>query len=280
MPNMRIHTKRMSDNNINTQENTMVKNRFFLPTSVWNLNKTKKLCELVNDTYNRDVDPNKSLSELNPDVIKQCLWLYSKENDKVLDPFLNRGTTPIMSAYFGRIGYGNDIVPMYVDQVNKQVKYLIDTKEEWAKNIHINCGDARNIVDITRNKFNIDKFDYIITSPPFWIIEPYESVNGQMSDIQNYNEFLKEYGLVIEKLYEILRSGCYCTYIINDFVKEKEFYDFTGDTKAIFKRVGFKQHDIVINVIRSPFIIRAGLAFNNEHRTIKYHEYILTFRKE
>lgn len=263
-----------------TTENNLVKDVYkFRPISVWDCDKPRNLCELVNDTKNRDVDPNKSLSELNPEVIRRCLMIWSKPNENVLDPFLNRGSTPIMSAYFGRNGYANDIVPLYVKEVQTQIDNLILKKNKWAENIHINNGDARDIIDITRKKFGIERFDYIITSPPFWTIEPYESVDGQMSDIQDYNQFLKSYEEVISKLYEILKPQRFCTYIVNDFVKEKEWYDFSGDTKNIFKRNGFKIHDITVNVIRSPFIIRSGLAFHNEKRMIKYHEYILTFRR-
>jgi DNA modification methylase len=273
-----IYKNLFGEENKDIEENNLVKDNFFMPISVWDIDKNPKLCELVNDTEYRDVDPNKALSELNPELVLRCLSVWSKKGDRVLDPFLNRGTTPIMSAYYGRIGYGNDIVPKYVDHVQKQVNVLKE-KYTWANNIFINNGNARDIIEIAKNNFNVEKFDYIITSPPFWDIEPYESVKGQLSDIQDYENFLIEYNYIIEQLYEILKPKSFITYIVNDFVKNKDFYDFSGDTKRSFKNAGFKLHDVIINYLRSPFIIRAGLAFNNEKRMIKCHEYIITARK-
>jgi DNA modification methylase len=267
-------------NEITEENKNLVKN--ILGTtleSVWNLNKPKYLCELVNDNFNRDRDPNKKFSELNPEVIRKCMLIWSDENDVVLDPFLNRGTTPIISAYCGRKGYANDVVPTYVNQVLKQKDELLSKKYSWAENIHINNGDARDIINIVRKNFKMENVDYIITSPPFWNVEPYESVEGQMADIETYDEFLKDYDFIISQLYEILNGDSFVTYIVNDFRKEKEFYDFSGDTIALFKKNGFKLHDKVINYLRSPFNMRMGKAYDYERATIKAHEFILTFRK-
>lgn len=251
-----------------------------IPYSVWNLTKSKDLMKLVNDTRpSRKTNDGETLSELNPDTIRRALKIWSEPKDKVLDPFLNRGTTPIISACMGRVGLGNDVVPKYVKEVKKQKENLLE-KYNWAKNIFVACSDARNIVETVKNDFNLDRVDYIITSPPFWNIEKYVSIEGQMSDMDDYKRFLKDYGYIIKELYKIIKPDKFVTYIVNDFRRNKKYYWFSGDTIQKFLEAGFEIHDIVINVVRTPHISGVGDAINKYKRTLKYHEYVLTFVKK
>ena len=251
----------------------------YIPYSVWNLTKDQKLMKLVNDAGDiRYTDEGDALSELNPSTVKRCLDIWSKKGDLVLDPFLNRGSTSILSAYFGRIGYGNDIVPEYVRSVINQREYL-KKLYKWAENIHISLGDARDIDRILETIFKIKEVDYIITSPPFWNVEKYLSTDGQMSDISDYEYFLKEYEWIIIKLYKILKIEKFVTFIVNDFRRGGKYFWFSGDTIQIFLRNGFELHDIVINVVRTPHVSGVGDAVLVQKRTLKYHEYVLTFKK-
>jgi len=247
--------------------------------SVWNLTKSKNLMGLVNDkSENRYTEEGDTLSELNPDTVKRCIEIWSDKGDLVLDPFLNRGTTPIMSAYLGRIGLGNDVVQEYVDEVLQQKERLLE-KNSWAKNIHISCGDARKIDKIIKEEFVIDKVEYVISSPPFWNVEKYVSAEGQISDISDYNEFLRDYEVIVKKLYDIIKPDKFATFIVNDFRRNGKYIWFSGDTIKIFLKCGFELHDIVINVVRTPHISGIGDAIMKRKQTLKYHEYVLTFKR-
>ena len=258
-----------------------VKDTFgFIPYSVWNFTKSKKLMELVGDNKKgRVADAGNTLSELNPDTVLNSIKLWSDKGDVVLDPFLNRGTTPILSSFLGRIGLGNDVVKQYVEEVLLQKSNLIKRKHNWAKNIHINCGDARDIVNTVKNKFGYKRIDYAISSPPFWDVEKYVSVEGQMSDIEDYNKFLEDYEYIIGELYKILEPDKFVTYIVNDFRRDGKYIWFSGDTIKCFMNKGFDLWDFVINVVRTPHISGIGNAVMKQKRTLKYHEYVLTFKK-
>lgn len=47
-----------------------------------------------------------------PQLPQYFIEKYSKKNDKILDPFMGRGTTIIQTALHGRIAYGSDINPL------------------------------------------------------------------------------------------------------------------------------------------------------------------------
>lgn len=253
----------------------------WLPKSVWDITKSRTLAEIVKDDSAeryRDGNDKHPLSEFNPDVAKRCLQIWSEKGDKVLDPFMNRGTTSIMAAYFDRIGYANEIVKSYFENVMDRKLDLIEQGNEWANNIHLNLGNAELIDTIAETVWDI-KFDYIYTSPPYWNIEKYESVDGQLSDVKHYDDFIVKYTAIIKGLYNILKPGKFITYVVNDFRKNGKFYWFSGDTITSFQLAGFELHDIVINVIRTPYVSGVEAAVKKFKRTVKYHEYILTFKK-
>jgi len=260
-----------------------IKDRYgYIPKSVWDITKSRELMDIVNDKSKeryRDGSGSKPLSEFNPDVAKRCLQIWSKKGDKVLDPFMNRGTTSIMAAYFGRIGYANELVESYYENVVDRKMELIANDEEWAENIHLNNGDACYIWSITQD-WGIEEFDYIYTSPPYWNVEKYESANGQLSDISEYEAFLEVYGNIIGQLHRVLKTGGYCTFVVNDFRRKGEYVWFSGDTITLFQQNGFKLHDFVINVVRTPHVSGIDAAIRKQQRTLKYHEYVITFKKD
>lgn len=52
--------------------------------------------------------------------------LFTQPNDTVLDPFMGSGTTVIMALEMGRKAIGIDIVPEYVEMVEKEVSVFQD----------------------------------------------------------------------------------------------------------------------------------------------------------
>jgi len=254
----------------------------WLPKSVWDITKSKELKDLVRDNSMeryRDGNGKQPLSEFNPDVAMRCLQIWSEKCDYVLDPFMNRGTTSIIAAYYGRYGYANEIVKSYYDGVKERVNTLIEEGKEWAEDVFLNHGDARDIVKIADKEWGVLQFDYIYTSPPYWNVEKYESTNGQLSDMDDYALFIEEYTKIMEQLYHVLKPQKYMTLVVNDFRRNGEFIWFSGDTIMACQRVGFELHDIVINVIRTPYVSGVEKAVEKFKRTIKYHEYVLTFKK-
>ena len=54
------------------------------------------------------------------ELVYRLIKMYSYEGDIVLDPFLGSGTTLIASESTGRVCYGTEIAPQYVDVIVKR----------------------------------------------------------------------------------------------------------------------------------------------------------------
>ena len=105
-------------------------------------------------------------------------------------------------------------------------------------------------------------------------------VDGQLSDVGTYDEFLEWYGEAIEQHFRILKPNGFAIAVVNDFRKNDTFYNFHGDTIELCKKAGFIQHDIIINTLNGQAMQAIG-SFEKLGLKImpKCHEYVLVFRK-
>lgn len=77
-----------------------------------------------------------------PSLARYFIWKFSRQGDKVLDPFSGKGTTPLEACIMGRIGLGNDIAPEAYVLTHSKVrpvplptikKYLVFLKRKISK---------------------------------------------------------------------------------------------------------------------------------------------------
>jgi DNA modification methylase len=121
--------------------------------------------------------------------------------------------------------------------------------------------------------------DMIITCPPYFNIEKYESVDGQLTDIKIYKNFLDIYKTILEKSANILKPGCFFAIVVANFRIDGELYDFCSDTKDILKKHLTYHDEIILEMSpakRHPLYTQAITNLN----CLKTHEYCLVFRKE
>lgn len=282
----------------------VVKKYGFFPYSVWRVQNDSELAKLVDDkiaegTYNADkrlVDKvkskhkgyasklNEGLSKFNPAVAYRIIKYWSDPGDVVLDSFSNRGVIAIVAAHLGRKGRIYEIVPSYHAQV---VKVMNDIKKNANKSLfkkeydmEAYLGDAREC------KYTEDNsVDLWCSSPPFWNIEKYESVDGQLSDIETYRDFLKQYYKAMKQIYRVLKPGKFAVFVVNDFRRSPapgeptKLIRFSKDTENLMTKAGFELWDMVINFLYStPSVIGINKCAEMK-RTLKSHEYILIFKK-
>ena len=276
----------------------------FIPKSVWNVKKSQQLVGYVNDMIGQSSFKDKGkdgkkgetkLSLFNPDVVMRIIKYYTKENDIVVAPYGSRGVIGIIAYLCGRHSYSCDIVPKYLEQIKlsqelikKQVNDYDTVCESFLCNaVTSKVTGLRTVTDLgwealdkKTKKFKSDFADLVLFNPPYWTVEKYESIDGQMSDISSYEDFLDEYKKAIEQHYRILKPNGFAIAVVNDFRKNDVFYNFHGDTIELCKQVGFIQHDIVINELNGQSMQAIG-SFEKLGLKImpKCHEYILVFRK-
>lgn len=72
-------------------------------------------------------------------------------------------------------------------------------------------GDAREMPQLTPNSVHL-----IVTSPPYWSLKKYQEADGQLGDVQNYEEFVGELDKVWTRCFDVLAPGGRLICIVGD----------------------------------------------------------------
>jgi len=252
----------------------------YLPTSVWNFKKGSALRMIIGNlhgpTLRRSEDakylPGLKQSSFNPDLAKRIIEYWSKEGDLIVDPFAGHSTRMLVAKICGRRYIGYEIGP-------NAHKALLDALNQRQLSFHVDCPTEIILGDgCQMNELKDSSADFIFTCPPFWNIEVYEDVPGELSHCKTYEEFLERIQIASDNCYRVLKSGKFMAWVVADFRKDG-FRIFHRDCLNIFEKSGFIPWDIVINVLQSPFAW-AQIAKCERHKyTSKIHEYILIVKK-
>ena len=256
------------------------------PKSFWEYNRGNNIDKLVDDIKSYDHNKVKQedflkagrgsfLSKFNSEYAKRIIEMWTKEDDFIVDPFAGRSSRPLVSTLLKRNYVGFDVVNDNLKEAKEQYdKLKQDRKLGHLKLIHNSSEDIDK-------HLHGDVADMIMTCPPYFNIEKYESVDGQLTDIKLYEEFLQTYKIILDKCGHILKSGCFFVVVLANFRIDGKFYDFCGDTKDILKKQKLlTYHDEIILEMspakRHPLYTQAITNLN----CLKTHEYCLVFRKE
>jgi len=268
---------------LTSKKKLLFKDKFgWLPTSIWYIPyKTEELNVLIEDkigkktiTYGKDkygkinTSQAKTMrSQFHPDVAMRIIQFYSKEKDKILDPFAGRARA-VIARKLGRFYIGYEVNKEPYEQINKQLNQMFLRKDITTQIIH---ADSINITEK-------EVYDLVFSCPPYWNVEIYEGADGDLSHISNYDTFLEKLKLIITKCYEALKFDCFAVFVVNDFTREGHYYAFHIDTINLFQQEGFKLHDIIIRHAKTNLPIKIDQAVENK-KMVKEHEYILVFKK-
>lgn len=288
----------------NAQNELVVDKYGFIPKSVWNIKRSQRLVAYVNDVIGKGSFKDKGkggkkgetkLSLFNPDVVMQIIKYYTLKGDIIVAPYGSRGVIGIMAYLCGRDSYSCDIVPEYMNQIKYSISlikeqigddetvleaFLCDAVTSKVTGIRSVTDKGWSALNRKTRKFKSNFADCIIFNPPYFNVERYKSVDGQLSDNNDYDTFLEQYALAIKQHFRILKPDGFAIAVVNDFRKNDMFYNFHGDTIDLCKAAGFVHHDIIINELNGQAMQAIG-SFEKMGLKImpKCHEYILVFRK-
>ena len=148
-----------------------------------------------------------------PQVPRNLILKYTKENDIVVDPFCGSGTTMIECKLLNRKGMGIDINVDALQLARSRLSFKYDTLYE-PKLIKANSANLKNIIPD-------NKVDFIFAHPPYADIIKYsKNIEEDMSRL-NLEEFLSQMNLFSKECFRILKDGKYCSLLIGDIRKNK-----------------------------------------------------------
>lgn len=249
----------------------------FLPNSILKPEKKAKL-NWKNVFLNDDVldfrkkggyakDGVQKMSEFNPALAENIVRYWSLPGARVVDPFSGRATRSVVTSKLGRKYYGYDISP-------STHKRVVEHCEKVGVDATHYLADG-TLLEHTPNEFA----DFIYTCPPYFNIEKYEKVDGQLSEINNYDSFISKIDVCAENCYRVAKPGTFCVWVVADFRHKSHLVDFHGDVKRAFTKAGYDYHDIIILENISPFAAFKLYQCACLRYTPKTHEYIMVFRK-
>jgi DNA modification methylase len=223
--------------------------------------------------------------------ISKLIKFFSKEGDKILDPFLGVGSTIKACHELNREGFGVELSQKWVDITRQR---LLEESQLLLDDNHLICGDSRRLKDF----FQPNSFDFIITSPPYWNILDKKDhkanervINGHatkyseskldLGNIADYNKFLDEVSKIFIDCYDILKPGKYINIIVSDFRHKSEFVAFHADlinkltSKKSKKRYNLQGIKILIQNAKKLYPYGYPFCYvENIH-----HQYILILQK-
>ena len=256
----------------------------FPPKSIWNYTRGSFLDTLINDEkcFDNDTETNSSnwmkkgrgsfLSKFNSEYSKRIIEMWSKKGDNIIDPFSGRSSRALTSTLMKRNYTGFDVINDNLQEAKDQYDKLKEIYEMGKINL-IN-DTSENILNYCEEK----KYDLLLTCPPYFNIEKYDSVPNQLTDIKTYDEFLKIYKKILEKSVKTLKPGKFICIVLANFRINGIFYDFRGDTADILKKIGMIFHDEIILEMspakREPLYNQAIVKMN----CLKTHEYLIVFK--
>ena len=254
------------------------------PKSFWEYNRGNNIDKLVDDLKSYDHNKVESkdfiksgrgsfLSKFNSEYAKRIIEMWSKENDLIVDPFAGRSSRPLVSTLMGRNYMGFDVVKDNLQEAKDQYDAL--EMEYGLGKLKLINSSSENIDDHLINGVA----DLIMTCPPYFNIEKYESADGQLTDIKEYEDFLLTYKSILNKCCNKLKPGGFFVVVLANFRIDGKLYDFCSDTKDILKKHLTYHDEIILEMSpakRHPLYTQAITNLN----CLKTHEYCLVFRKE
>jgi DNA modification methylase len=227
-------------------------------------------------------------------LVEEFIKFFTKKNKWVLDPFMGTGSTLISAAGINRNSIGIELSRNYFRTSSERI-----LKKGFEKSAFPVSGNSLHLKELlSKNGFGKIKFDYTITSPPYWnqltrnsirqkdrkekgLDTKYSINKDDIGNINSYEEFLEKQAQVFDQVYEVTKPNGYLTIITNNVYYESRLFPLAFDTAISLTKRGEKSwvlKDEKIWLQDDKKLIALGV--NNAWVGNRHHQYCLIFRKE
>lgn len=205
-----------------------------------------------------------------PQVPRNLILKYTKENDVVLDPFCGSGTTMIECKLLNRKGIGIDVNESALKLARSRLCFNYKTVYE-PKLIKANSTKLQKIIPD-------NKIDFIFAHPPYADIIKYsKDIQEDLSRL-NLQDFLNQMTLFSKECFRILKKDKICSILIGDIRKNKNVIPLGFYIMNIFIQTGFTLKEIIIKEQHNCKMTNYWKNRNTDFYLLA-HEYIFIFQK-
>lgn len=227
-------------------------------------------------------------------LVKEFITFFTKKGEWVFDPFLGTGSTLIAAGESNRNAVGLELQQKYYETSVRRIK-----KGKYDSTLIPINGDSLNAQKLlSHQNLPIEKFDYVITSPPYWnqlernsirqtkrkdsgLDTKYSSDKNDLGNITDYNNFIEFQAEIFDVVWDLIKVGGYLTIITNNVYNESRLYPLAFDTAISLTKRNEKSWVLKDEKIwlqdDKPLI---ALGINNAWVGNRHHQYCLIFRKE
>ena len=211
-----------------------------------------------------------------PRVVRNIITLYSKPGDLVLDPMVGGGTTPVECMLTGRNSISIDINPGAISITRDRLNLPDYMKSDLPGTVHKTyVGDVRNMDKIENNSI-----DLIAAHPPYANMIHYApTVEGDLSEINDYRLFFEEFGKGIKEMYRVLKPGAYCAVLMGDTHSKSHYVPITTHLMLDYLKAGFILKEDVIKKEWNCESDRYLAKYAGSNFLLTMHEHLFVFRK-
>lgn len=207
-----------------------------------------------------------------PEVVRNLILRYSKENEHLLDCMIGGGTTAIEAKILNRHITCVDVNKEALERTKKVLGFKIDNKSKQR----LIKGDARNMKFLKDNEF-----DFVLTHPPYADIIKYsDGILEDLSQIHDIDNFVEEIGYVAKEMHRVLKPGKYCAILIGDTRRNKMYQPLAFKTMQKFLDAGFQLKE---DIIKRQFNCKATGFWVNKSKDANFllimHEHLFVFQK-
>ena len=211
-----------------------------------------------------------------PEVVRNIILRYSKAEDTVLDPMVGGGTTPVECLLLGRNSISVDInrnaLAITRDRLDLPEKLISSVPKTTHRTF---LGDTRNL-DLIAD----ESIDLITAHPPYVNIIKYTNgITGDLSEIDDYNEFFSEFRKAISEYYRVLKPNSYCAVLMGDTHNKKHYVPATFRMMFDFLREGFVLKEDIIKKEWNCESDHYSNKYSNLDFLLTMHEHLFIFRK-
>lgn len=227
-------------------------------------------------------------------LVEEFILFFTKKNDWILDPFLGTGSSLVAAGACERNGVGVELVKKYFKIADKRIKKCKTTTK--LKALSGSSFELKKI--LSKNGFDDIKFEYVITSPPYWnqlkrnslrqkgrkslgLDTQYSAHKADIGNIDDYYAFLEKQALIFDQVFELMKDNGYLTIITNNIFYNGKVYPLAFDTAVSLTKRGEKSwllKDERIWLQNDKPLIALGV--NSGYVGNRHHQYCLIFKKE
>ncbi len=227
-------------------------------------------------------------------LVSEFIKFFTKKNAWVLDPFLGSGSTLIAAGELNRNGIGIELNNKYFNISKKRIN-----AKKFSKKLVPLKGNSLKLKEVLKkNSFIKRKFDFIITSPPYWnqlernsmrqkvrsekgLDTKYSKSKNDIGNLSDYEEFLEQQAQIFDQVYDVTKNKAYLVVVTNNIYFKSKLYPLAYDTAISLTKRGEKSwvlKDEKIWLHNDKPLIALGI--NSAWVGNRHHQYCLIFRKE